>query len=692
VLRFLFALASLGAVCETLAAAPVPVVQPDPLPKGATARLGTPYSRGPHAWGLTFSSDGKKLIAFDSSRFDRADKQSLCFWDADTGKKLSSKFTVPTGLDRFAKVGSVLTSERVVWLCLPRPGADEPAEIIATDLEGKVQNRIEVTGQVSFRSRPSSAEFTTAAVSSDGRYVAMALDGGQAVAVYDFDTEKRVLHEKLGKADLSVLVCFAQDRKTLFVRQSGKPIRRFELPSGKELAPLEGTGNETGRVAASPDGKFVVTLKSFSIKIVDGKAQTEYPKVLEVFEAEKGKRVGELEVGSMVTQFLFADNNNLLVWIQGMRVPLPPKLTFAKWNATTRKRVWEVPATGNALAVSPDGKRFVSAGQFQLFLHDAADGKPLVDAGGHSDSVTWVAFAPDGKTVTTVGGAEVMTWDLDGRRKARVYVPELESVGPYHGIGTDTSNDLTWSAYSREANPKLTLFGWDHKQNAIGWKIAVEQYSSWVAVPDGKHVVSASTDFAKVRTTVTIHELASGKSVREWTSANPDGLPITFGLPSLCGDGRFVVFCDGKVIKMQRAITGEEVATVKHTVDKTNTASRPLFSASRDGEKLAVCEKGKLSVYEVKSGKLLGEHAVELDSRSMKFSPDGKRLAMWRAFSDGEGHYPMVWDLGSPDAKPRKLVAEPWSIANCAAFSPDGTELVVGYFDGTALLWDLTAK
>lgn len=696
--RSFFALCVVVAVCGRVSAAPVPPAVPDPLPKGATARLGTPHFRGPHTGGLTFSPDGKRLLAF-SDTSGRAEKQSLRTWDADTGMVLSSKFGTPANLDRFFWVGSVLAGERVVWLCQQALGATKPSEIVVADLAGKVQNRIEIEGRALLYVSPFPGSFYPSAVSDDGAFAVVSLDNGRAFAVYDLTSGKKLLTEKFDVVDQPTTL-FAQDRKTLFVRSRGKSIRRFELPSGKELAPLEGTTPASDKlffsvdkVAGSPDGKLIVTQPALVTKVVDGKALVEQPKALKVYDGKTGKQVGEIGAGPMVMGFVFADADNLLVSVQVLRPLQPPKLVFEKWNATTRKRVWDAPATGHSLAVAPDGKRFVSAGPSQLFLHSAADGKLLVDAGGHPSFVTWIGFSPDGKTVTTAGGPDVMSWELNGRRKSRVSVPELHTSALH--IASTVSDHLTWFATTHEETPKPMLFGWDSEKNAIGWKIPVEQPRGWVFTPDGKHLVSVRGDPAKADNIVAVHDISTGKSLREWSYQRPAGSHAPFSGPHrVCGGGRFVATAEIGVIKLFDARTGKEFAAVKHTFDKPPATWTPNIEAAASGEKLAVIEQFKtVTIYEVKSGKLLARHSFpQATANGTRFSPDGNRLAVWSVRGEGEAGAVAVWDLETPDVKPRTFVAEAWSVATCVAFSPNGATLAVGYQDGTALLWDLTAK
>jgi WD40 repeat protein len=50
-----------------------------------------------------------------------------------------------------------------------------------------------------------------------------------------------------------------------------------------------------------------------------------------------------------------------------------------------------------------------------------------------------------------------------------------------------------------------------------------------------------------------------------------------------------------------------------------------------------------------------------------------------------------IWGTGADEDEPRKLVGGTFG-ATCAAFSPNGGLLVVGYQDGTALVWDMLAR
>ena len=432
--RLLFALTLFLSSTATTFAAPVPVVPPDPLPKGATARLGSLAFRGPHARGLTFSPDGKTVLARAIKDFDsfRHDKQGLSAWDAETGKALTRELVTPPNLvqfkDKFGAVTSKLLGDRIVWL--PSPATRDAAfEVIVAEYGGKVINRFEVAGKPNFGFLASYNEFAGTAFAPSGRYLATTVANGQEVVVYDLNTGKEVLSAKNDQKG-QPQVCFARDRDTLYVKSAGKPLRRFEVKSGKELSELAGTDDGITQVAESPDGKWVVTGRRYAWKPIDGKAQFDRVNELEIRDGASGKLVGQLNIAGAPESIAFTDAEALIVQTAIPQLPTVGSATFSRWNVVGRTREWEVPGAGYGFVLSPDNTRFATAGFQRVLLYDAKTGERLIDPNGHSGPVEWVSFAADGKTIHTAGPGEVITWTTAGQRKRTASVPELRQSIP----------------------------------------------------------------------------------------------------------------------------------------------------------------------------------------------------------------------------------------------------------------------
>jgi hypothetical protein len=118
------------------------------------------------------------------------------------------------------------------------------------------------------------------------------------------------------------------------------------------------------------------------------------------------------------------------------------------------------------VAFSPDGKVFVTAGLGGIaYLWKTATQRQLAELGGHTTSVTSIAFAPDGKTVATVSGhwntphpGELKLWDLTSHK-------ELFTLqGHQHGI---------WSV--RFSPDGKTLFTGSRDQTVKLWEVATKQ-------------------------------------------------------------------------------------------------------------------------------------------------------------------------------------------------------------------------
>jgi WD40 repeat protein len=115
------------------------------------------------------------------------------------------------------------------------------------------------------------------------------------------------------------------------------------------------------------------------------------------------------------------------------------------------------------------------------------------------------------------------------------------------------------------------------------------------------------------------------------------------------------------------------------------------IAVSPDGTRIAVVvlypgtTRIGLQVYDIPSGKIVAEHPLEPTGVDwLRFSPNGKSVAAW-------GGTVELYDAESSQTDPRKLESGTTPPV-CAAFSPNGARLAVGYRDGTALVWDLTKR
>lgn len=681
-------------------AGPEPTVPPDPLPKGATARLGTLAYRGPHAHGLTFTKDGKRLVGQDQV-------ERFLAWDVETGKLLTHKSTRPAALDRFktpvANIPMVAAPDRVVWLGKAPWMATFPSEVVVADHDGKVLGRTEIGDVAELPPATRPGRFGRLSVTPDGRHLATILDKDWVVAVFDLEKGERTAVVKLDAGDLAT-VALSGAGKTLFVARQGKSIRRYEVPGGKELPPLSESDGTSRLVQVSPNGKWVVTGQSRVTKVVDGKRREEDATFLEVWDATTGENVVRLEIGGAPHSCTFAGPEALLVGMLKARPPAPPVYSFSRWNLSKLTKEWEIPVEAGSFALSPDGKRVASpGGVFRLYdtappfggfrLYDTATGKVLGEPLGHDGGVQWIGFSADGKTVTTVGGREVLLWTTDGEMRKRVAVPELTSVA-FRPAGS-TTNQLVWPGYTEATPAAPVLVGWDLAKGAVGWRMPASSWEkTWVASADGKRVLVARPSSHPLRDQVDVLDGPTGEKLAQWSHPRWPPSGIFMQPRALSGDGKQLVVLEGEAVVALNAETGEEKGRVKRELAKERGPMNvgPGLIASPDGSRVAVAERKVITIYDMKLGKTLANQTFANDFlRQMRFSPDRRYLAIWCGdYIEGQAGVE-VWDIESAE-KPRTFEAEPWTSASCTAFSPDGSKLAVGYSNGTALIWDLTAK
>lgn len=243
----------------------------------------------------------------------------------------------------------------------------------------------------------------------------------------------------------------------------------------------------------------------------------------------------------------------------------------------------------NALAWSPDGKRFVSAGDGkQVLVYDIAGKKTIQIYKGHTDRVYALAWSPDGKLIASAGADKtVQVWNAENG----------ESITTYTGH-TAAVNCVAWSSDSRivasgsddttvqvwfPVDGSLFLYYEEHRDriSAVAWS------------PDDTKIVSASWDTAvHVFSTIAIRpkniligdNLFTYQGHRDEVYAvawSPDGQNI-----ASAGAGRVVQLCNGN--------DGSAVVSDGSEIEaRPHRASVRSLSWSFDGQFLVAADDNK---------------------------------------------------------------------------------------------------
>jgi WD40 repeat protein len=698
-LFFMLLLAVTLAAFVPVGAAPVPKVPRDPtkdrdgnpLPKGATARLGSRPFHG-QARPLAFSTDGQKLLSIPNP-------ERVLAWETDTGTPLPPRpIKWAAESDGEQAIADVIAGNRAIWITQPinkaMPDQTDPKAVSTAysfDLaDGGEVARVKFTGRV--LSDVLAHQTFEVAVSADGKYLAVAPEQTKTVVVFDMETGKHLHTQKTG--EFGGYVHISPDSKTLYVAEHKQPLRRFELLSGKELPSVAGTDGSIDLFEASADGKRLAARSQVS-RDNEGK---QFDTFLTVHDMANNKPLGKLELGGIPLDFGFAGSDAVIVLSSGFNPPFPRTYTISRWNATTLKKEWQVRAPTLPdwiffrLIVSPDGKRFVFTDQTNfVHMYDAVTGKMVIEPYGHDTLVSWVGFSQDGQRITTVGWDGVRTWTPSGERKNFVSLPEL-SRGRIHP--TLLGEHPVWVTLAEDGK-SAQLVGWDLVSGKIGWRMPVDgDGPERILTSDGKKCVGIAWNAAKLLWDVTVYDGPSSKKLHSWTYDKVDKRGGVGWWPmALSADGNTLfVGADG--------IVGWDVSTGKETLrikagwfePDRGEAAFPM-AVSSDGKRIAVIRAERqlgyfVRVFDIMTGDELAAHVLDdVYHPALRFSPSGKQVAVLNV----RGRTVHVCDAASSEKPPRKLVGDS-SRAWCAAFSPNEASLAVGYEDGTTLIWDLSAK
>jgi WD40 repeat protein len=334
------------------------------------------------------------------------------------------------------------------------------------------------------------------------------------------------------------------------------------------------------------------------------------------------------------------------------------------------------------MAISPDGKTFVYAGQMLLCAWDVSSGKLLWEHHERYSPFHCVAFSPDSKTLAAGVGIEVRRYDAATGRE-RPPISDGEAI-----MGLGLLGDGRTVVSTAPAKP-FRLW-----RLPRGEEILPESERKRPIVPivddvspDGKLMASSGHADGAVR----IWDLASGKEIRRLSRVKNPAC-------SFSPDGRWLQTHDyvhdpkslegWSVLRFWDAHTGEMVSELKG-----KQASVIRFSP--DGRLYATqgARQGVCYLATVPDGLIVRAIAVPNGSIRFSFSADGRLLA-----GAGQGEVtPHVWETASGKEvavsfdKPKDRRGRGWPQMK-VRFSPDGRNLIAGDSDGNLFYWDVEGR
>ena len=494
-------------------------------------------------------------------------------------------------------------------------------------------------------------------------------------------------------------------------------------PDGRTLASISGRGfdDELVRLWDTTTGRLKVsfTIPDYPIKMSfapDGRtlAVSDWNAV-SLWDANTGDLKATLRRGRRTYDFAYSPDGLTLASTNGTAINLwnantghfkakiehqdaggvaysPDGLTLAcnDWDSRGLK-LWDA-ATGRFknsfvhvpthdvrwIMYSPDGRTLTLAEYSgRVSLCDADTGQLIGTLEGHTSTIVDVTYSPDGLTLVVSGRGTINLWDTNtGRLKATLNASADNSRYEPPGVAYSPDGLTLASASGKFINL------WDTDTGNLKATLEGHVQAVWALTysPDGLTLASASYDG-----TIRLWDTTTGQSkaiLQEHAEGNltryDNDLFTPDGSLAYSPDGLTLASASGKFINLWDVNTKTHKATLRGGEGRIGDVTY-----SPDGRTLANTDGPAINLWDADTGDLKATLKSVCPLYSLAYSPDGSVLA-----GGGFDGTVKLWDTatGKQEATLRGRQKLIWGVT----YSPDSSTLASGDWAGVVLLWDLT--
>jgi WD40 repeat protein len=637
----------------------------DPLPPGATTRLGTVRWRARHEIaGIEFVPGDKYLATTDG--------RVLNLWDPDTGRMVRTISIDDSPEGRGFDSGVDFSSDGKRLLSID---ADSPFGDIVHATKSRLLLWDFSSGKIIAETSGKGLLFNLA-IARDGRVAACANPRGDVYLWNPETNEMRQIVRGDGRASVTRASFIGGGKQFVLLLGEARACRRFDVASGKLLSKFElgqcnsfalATGTGTVATYCDPD-KLSLYDPATGVKRdlpLKGKVDS-----LELFFSPDGGTLLAMDHHAESVQFWDAAKGQLL-----RQVHFPGMARLSR--------------VMSPLILSGDGKRLVSVENERVVrVWDARTGQAVLRFPGHVIAPVQLAFSASSKEIRSYApredrfGGQLYYWDLATAKLLRCVSLRAPAEG--------AADIIDWRFAPGNRHIAGRVDGTTDLFDAVTGKCIVladnaPPKSDWNFSPDGRALVTLGVD-QKLR----LWDVTTGKLQRQlelekkrgpisWFRFTPDGRTLATGE-------------DWQKLHLWDAVTGKHRLTITLPVNR-NPSEKPLdpweTSFTPDGRYLFTSSRTNLWIWDLVARREIGpfekdEHEFErinvLDSGPVAVSPDG-RLMAW---------FDPALKLRLYEISTGKIIHRFTDDYSSIVFAPSGWRLATGCdADASVLIWDL---
>lgn len=452
---------------------------------------------------IDFSPDETQIL---SGSMDR----TLRLWDVESGEELLTIET-PGAILRvaFGPDGSrAVSSSADKTAASGHPIEERDRTVRVWDLE---------TGEEIQQFQPISGFVRAVAFAPDGEHVLSgtwnSVDGG-TLQLWNIETGQ-LDRRFYGHTDIISDVQFSPDGQRVLSVSWDRSLRVWDVNTGVQLQRLDGHPDRVLNARFTPNGEYVlVGTGNIGNNIPDPAADRKVDSSVWLWDLKNRATIRSLEGHTDWIWSVAVSPDGRIGATASGPLNLP-----ASGQADTSIRLWDLQTgeelyvfeghtnTVSSVAFSPDGKTLASAAWDNVVrLWDVETRKEIGQFTGHTDRVLSVAFAPDGKTAVSASRDKtIRLWDVENTEEIHVFEGhegDVTSVvfsrdGKMIASGSVDDTVRLWDAESGQEIRTLT--GHTGDVNAVAFS------------PDGQLLLSGSSDVS-----ARLWDVASGDAVRQF--------------------------------------------------------------------------------------------------------------------------------------------------------------------------------